>query len=105
MSTATTKEKTLLRLVVCLFPDVCALDFVGPMELLSFLFPAYVDAGFGTFSHTVEVTYASISKNPVRTGSALTILPDKSYDEATEQFDVVLVPGGADQTSIHAVIY
>ena len=99
MSATTTNETKLLRVVVCLFPNVTALDFVGPMELLSFLIPA--NARFGPYPYAIDVTHASISKDPVRAGSALTMVPDTSYEEATEQFDIILVPGGMEATNPH----
>ena len=88
-------QSKLLRLAVCLFPDVCALDFVGPMELLSSLFPEWLaKTEAGPSPYTIKVAYVSTSKEPVRATSALTISPDQSYEEATEQFDLLLVPGG-----------
>ena len=87
---------TTLSLAVCLFPGVTALDFAGPMEVLCFLTSPVIAAGFlpTTPAYLIEPIYLSTSKDPVTVPAGFTILPAKSYDEVTEQYDVLLVPGG-----------
>ena len=89
-------EPTVFTLAICLFPVVTASDFVGPLELFSFLYPETLATGlFGTSSYAIKPTFLSIDKNPVRTSSAFTIVPTKTYEETkSEQYDILLVPGG-----------
>lgn len=85
-----------LSIAVCLFPGVTALDFVGPMELLGFLTPQVIAMKLlpTQAPYVFETTYLSVSKDLVRASPGFDILPAKTYDEATEQFDILLVPGG-----------
>ena len=83
-------------MAVCLFPGVTVLDFTGPMELFSFLYPnRLARSSFGPSPYTISATYLSISKEPVVSTSELVILPNKTYGEAVEQYDILVVPGGA----------
>lgn len=88
-------EHTVLRLAVCIYPDVCSLDFVGPMELFSFLFPqALATRPYGVISpYAIQVSYMSVSRDPVVSTTGTVVLPSISYQEVSEQFDILLVPG------------
>ena len=86
---------TVLTLGVCIYPDVCTLDFIGPMELFSFLYPqSLATRPFGVVSpYAIEATYVSVSKDPVVTTTGTVILPSLAYQDVIEQFDILLVPG------------
>ncbi|KAJ3528596.1 hypothetical protein NM688_g7977 [Phlebia brevispora] len=86
----------LLTIAVCLFPEAAALDFVGPMELLSFLTPRVLALKLLPISPPFgfEPAYLSTSKGPLEFYGGLQVLPTKTYDEVTEQFDILLIPGG-----------
>ena len=84
-----------LRVAVCLFPLVASLDFVGPMELLSFLFPEHIKMGLTPPPpYSITATYIHVTKEPVVASCGIAIVPAKTYEEATEQYDILLVPGG-----------
>lgn len=89
---------TTLKLAVCLYTDMTNLDFGGPMELLSFLRPEVIQMGYLQTDYIIEPTYLSYNRTPFR-GSLVgpLITPDRAYDEVKEgeQYDILLVPGGA----------
>lgn len=87
-----------LKLAVCLFTHVTNLDYGGPLELLGFLRPEAVAAGYATeLDYIIEPTYLHYDLTPFR-GSMVgpLIVPDRAYDDVKEgeQFDILLVPGG-----------
>lgn len=102
-----------LRLAVCLFPDVTALDFQGPIELLGCITPKRLRMTGHRFktlpSTSIEITYLSHNLEPVEpmTGPLLQI--NNTY-ETEEQFDILLIPGGqptkqpADVTASHPTL-
>jgi cyclohexyl-isocyanide hydratase len=69
------------RIGFILFPNIMQLDMTGPHEVLSQLPGA-------------EVLLVWKSRDPVRAGSGLTILPTTTYAECP-QLDLICVPGGA----------
>lgn len=86
-----------LRLAVCLFPAVTALDFQGPIELLGFLSPESLKRHFtNPPSHSIETTYFSHNLDLVKPSSGPLIQPDRSYSDtgSSIQYDILLVPGG-----------
>ena len=91
-----------LRLAVCLFPQVTALDYQGPIELLSFLstenITQYKDTYFaktGLPKYAIEATYLAENLDPVKPLSGPLVNPDRTFEDAKDdQFDIVLVPGG-----------
>lgn len=91
-----------ISLAVCLFPKVCPTDFQGPIELFSFVSPEYLSqpaqsrSFSGNPSVAVQVTYLSVTSDPVKGSSGPPLVPDLSYTDVEDgkQFDVVLVPGG-----------
>ncbi|CAL1707192.1 unnamed protein product [Somion occarium] len=89
---------TTLKIAVCLFSDVANLDYGGPMELFSFLSPEGVNDGFIKSPIILQPTYLAESREPLR-GSHVgpLITPDRAYGEVkgNEQFDIILIPGGA----------
>jgi hypothetical protein len=86
-----------LRLAVCLFPEVTALDYAGPVELLSFISSKNLQSPMSPFqtppSHVIETTYLAYTLDPVEPSSGPLLVPSMTYD-TEEQFDIILVPGG-----------
>ena len=99
-------QPTVLRLAVCLFPNgVAALDFTGPMELFAFLAPEFQATGFFPSSPIhIHADYLCVSKEPVRATIGTKIIPDNSYPEVTEQYDILLVPGGSSFLSLEKLL-
>ena len=87
---------TVLKLAVCLFPEVTALDYQGPMELLGFLSKSAQDQKLGPPSpYQIEATYLGYDKNPIVPAAGPRLVADATYEEGNEQqFDIILVPGG-----------
>ncbi|KZP22349.1 class I glutamine amidotransferase-like protein [Athelia psychrophila] len=89
---------TLLRLAVCLFPAVTALDYQGPMEMLGFLSPQNLEKSVGEFptepSYSIEADYLSHTMDPVAPMSGPHVVPTGSYSTTEKQYDIILVPGG-----------
>ena len=91
-----------LSVAICLYPNLTALDYQGPIEFLAalsakakpFMFKEQADAlpTLGPF------VYLSHSLEPVAPGfsgeAGPRMTPDKIYGEAKEQLDILLVPGG-----------
>lgn len=90
-----------LRLAVCLFPGVCALDYQGPIELLGFLSPVSPNRLPSSPKFLLEITYLAPEKD-VQAGGVTPVRGPKVFADATyeeiiakgEQFNVVLIPGG-----------
>ncbi|KAF7973439.1 hypothetical protein HWV62_15132 [Athelia sp. TMB] len=90
---------TPLRLAVCLFPSVTALDYQGPMELLGFLSPQNLERTrsrvFPTQpAYSIETDYLSHSMNPIVPVSGPHVMPTGTYGGTHTQYDIILVPGG-----------
>ena len=88
---------TVLKVAVCLYTDVTNLDYIGPLELFTFLSPEPIKNGFIKSDILMEPTYFHYDNKPFR-GSYIgpLITPDRAYDDLKEgeQFDIILVPGG-----------
>ncbi|KAJ7772646.1 class I glutamine amidotransferase-like protein [Mycena maculata] len=87
------------RVAVCLFPGVTATDYQGPVELLGILSSKNRQRALSGVSKdlpdlNIEFTYLSHSLEPVEPTAGPLILPSLTYDDAQEQFDIILVPGG-----------
>jgi hypothetical protein len=87
-----------LRLAVCLYPGLTALDYQGPVELFGFISSKSLNSGIGLLPlpqpYTIETTFLSHDMEPVEPSSGPRVLPDASYIDDVGQFDIVLVPGG-----------
>ncbi|TRM58180.1 class I glutamine amidotransferase-like protein [Schizophyllum amplum] len=98
-----------LSVAVCLYPLVTALDYQGPVEFLAALTasakPFILKEHSTGFEDTYDsiptlgpLTYLAPSNEPTGPGisgeAGPRVIPDKTYAEATEQFDILLVPGG-----------
>jgi cyclohexyl-isocyanide hydratase len=74
------------RIGFILFPNIMQLDMNGPLEVLSQLPGA-------------EIHLIWKSRDPVRAGSGLTMLPTTTYAECP-QLDLVCVPGGSGMNAL-----
>lgn len=89
------------KMAVCLFPDLTQLDMHGPVEILT---------GFSTevrkkYAHVpfillpdglaIDPTYVSHTLEPVQPMCGPPIVPSATYADSKEQFDIILIPGGA----------
>ncbi|KAJ7200698.1 class I glutamine amidotransferase-like protein [Mycena rebaudengoi] len=95
-----------LRIAVCLFQRVTMLDYQGPVELLGILSPKNRERALAGLTNTkfysgpltdlptFELTYLSHTLDPVEPTAGPPVLPSLKYDDATEQFDIILIPGG-----------
>ncbi|KAJ7902144.1 class I glutamine amidotransferase-like protein [Mycena olivaceomarginata] len=88
-----------LQVAVCLFPRVTATDYQGPVELLGILSAKNRARALAGVSGTlpdlnIEFTYLSHTLDPVEPTAGPNLLPSLTYDDAKEQFDIILVPGG-----------
>lgn len=100
-----TRSIQVLTLAVCLFNDVAALDFIGPMELFGFLSPQRLfdearNPGLGAPKYALQTTYVSPTENPIKPSSGPIMTTSTTYDNAKEQFDILLIPGGTKCLSI-----
>lgn len=74
------------------------LDFAGPIEILGCI-STEMRAKYGSFFNNlpdcaIEVTYLSHTIEPVHPLAGPDFVPHKTYSEATEQYDIILIPGG-----------
>lgn len=89
----------LIRTAVLLFPNLIALDYQGPVEVLGFLDPNFPGAASLPVQPqaNIELTYVAPSLAPVHPIAGPLVVPDMSYEGALAsgvQFDAILVPGG-----------
>ncbi|KAJ7045807.1 class I glutamine amidotransferase-like protein [Mycena alexandri] len=91
--------RTTFQVAVCLFPRVTTMDYQGPVELLGILSSKVRERALNGVSKdipdlNIEFTYLSHTLDPIEPTSGPRVVPDKTYDEAQEQFDIILIPGG-----------
>jgi putative intracellular protease/amidase len=77
---------------------VTATDYQGPVELLG-LFSSKNQRALAEVSKNlpdlnIEFTYLLHTLDPVKPTAGPLVLPSVTYDDAKEQFDIILVPGG-----------
>ncbi|ESK85140.1 dj-1 family protein [Moniliophthora roreri MCA 2997] len=88
------------RMAVCLYPEVSALDYQGPVELLC-LFSTKTRKKLGAAfknlpDFAIDAEFLSHSRDPVVPTEGPAIVPTMTYEEAMgTQFDIVFVPGGS----------
>ncbi|KAJ7495962.1 class I glutamine amidotransferase-like protein [Mycena galericulata] len=87
------------RVAVCLFPGVTTTDYQGPVELLGIFSSKNRERALSGVSRnlpdlTIEFSYLSHTMDPVEPTAGPLILPSLTYDDAQEQFEIILVPGG-----------
>jgi len=78
---------------------VTTTDYQGPVELLGILSAKNRQRALSGVSENlpdlnIEFTYLSHTLDPVEPTSGPLILPSLTYDDAKEQFDIILIPGG-----------
>ncbi|PBK93119.1 hypothetical protein ARMGADRAFT_1063242 [Armillaria gallica] len=90
---------TVYRMAVCLYNGATSLDYQGPVELLGLqstlirkLFPDILSAN--ETNCAIDATYLANTLDPILPLSGPKLLPDQAYDDAKEQFDIILIPGG-----------
>ncbi|KAL1728799.1 class I glutamine amidotransferase-like protein [Schizophyllum commune] len=89
-----------LSLAVCLYPGLTLLDIQGPIESLSLLTAAnrskFLPAAPGP--SLGPIVYLADALEPIKPGytgeGGPRLLPDATYAEATQQYDIVLLGGG-----------
>jgi transcriptional regulator GlxA family with amidase domain len=91
--------QTTLRVAVCLFPRVTTTDYQGPVEVMGILSAknrqrAVLGVSKDLPDLFIEFTYLSHTMDPVEPTAGPRVLPSLTYDDAQEQFDIILVPGG-----------
>ncbi|KAK0239627.1 class I glutamine amidotransferase-like protein [Armillaria nabsnona] len=86
-------------MTVCLYNGATSLDYQGPVELLGLrsisirkMFPGMLSAN--ETDCAIDVTYLANTLNPIVLLAGPKLLPDQTYDNAKEQFDIILIPGG-----------
>ena len=89
-----------LTIAVCLFPDLTALDYQGPVELFGFLKQEnIISRRFPTVpKYTLRITYLSHTLDPVPSSPGPDAVPQETYRNTisnNNQFDIILVPGGS----------
>ncbi len=99
---------TVLKLAICLFPKVTALDYQGPIELLGFLSKSVISKKFiphSAYAYEIEPTYIAYTKDSLSPYSGPRILPDTTYEDAIkgDQFDIIIIPGGTNSNMFPSV--
>jgi transcriptional regulator GlxA family with amidase domain len=86
---------------IVVFPDAQSLDISGPMDVFAeanrFLLP---DEHF-----SMEII--GMDSKPIRCSNGMQILPDKSFAEAVDAYDILLISGGPDlpDTTFDEAVY
>jgi putative intracellular protease/amidase len=92
-----------LRLAVCLFPGVTALDYQGPMELFNFISSKQLSGPIGGLfpnpPYSIDTTYLSHDLKPIEPFAGPWLLPSTTYGDTVGQYDIILVPGGMQQNT------
>ena len=91
-----------LSVAVCMYNRMTSLDYQGPIEFLSALSAKTKPYMFKEKADSLPTlgpfTYLSHTLEPVAPGYAgeagPRLTPDKTFGEAKEQFDIIMVPGG-----------
>ncbi len=88
---------TVYRMAVCLYNGVTSLDYQGPVELLGLrstsirkLFPDML--GANETNCAIDATYLANILDPIVPLAGPKLLPDQTYDDAKEQFDIISFP-------------
>jgi transcriptional regulator GlxA family with amidase domain len=78
---------TARRVVIVVFPDVQALDAIGPSEVFS-------QAQRAAPQPAYELELVAPAAGPIRTSSGLVLVPDRSLEECRGAIDTLVVAGG-----------
>lgn len=68
------------RIAMLIYPECTALDLVAPHQILA-------------SAPNFEVDLIAKSRDPVVTDRRLSLVPDKSFGDAHEAYDIIMVPG------------
>src|SRR5580700_741586 len=80
------------NVVIVVFPEVQALDFIGPQEVFAAAQKLIERTGRAERGYRIAV--ASLDGAPIITSSGLEIVPAMSLADAPERIDTLIVPGG-----------
>lgn len=93
------------KMAVCLYPDIAGLDMNGPLEFLATFstearkkyqnMELVKDIMFFPDGVAINPTFLSHTLDPVCAMTGVRILPDATYADSKDQFDIILIPGGA----------
>jgi transcriptional regulator GlxA family with amidase domain len=86
------KARSTRQVVIVLFDEVQSLDVTGPLEVLAGA--GRVIQAAGSAARAYEIRTLSVSGEPLRTSSGLTIVPDGRLEYAPDRLDTLIVPGG-----------
>ncbi len=81
------------NVVIVVYPDTQALDFIGPQEV--FAAAQKLIERTGRAERGYRITVASLDGAPITTSSGLGIVPAMSIAEAPKRIDTLIIPGGA----------
>ena len=86
---------TTLKVAVLLYPQVCPTDYQGPIDLFSFASPESIESH--KWNSPYALTADFVAEKTVYGSSGPGFVPTRSYDSVgpDEQYDIILVPGGA----------
>ncbi|PBK86902.1 class I glutamine amidotransferase-like protein [Armillaria gallica] len=80
-------------MAVCLYKGTTSLDYQGPVELLGLRSTSTCSAQTKT-NCAIDATYLANTLDPIVPLAGPKLLADQTYDDAKEQFDIILIPGG-----------
>ncbi len=88
------------KLAVCIMQDCNALDYQGPVELLTAFSTSsrkkWRGSSYMKFPDqcTIDPVYVSNTLDPIHPMFGPALLANQTYADAKEQFDIILIPGG-----------
>ncbi|TCD62795.1 hypothetical protein EIP91_006388 [Steccherinum ochraceum] len=93
-----------LKMAVCIFPNVTTLDFQGPLEQFGYLIPSrlqnnHYNPELNVPKYALDITYVSPTEELVYPMAGAPMKGSTTYDKVLaadppEQFNILLVPGG-----------
>jgi transcriptional regulator GlxA family with amidase domain len=86
------------RVAILVYPGVQSLDLTGPLEVFAATRQVLKASGSSDPGYTVQIV--APSKEPIRTSSGLTIVPDVAISEARERIDTLLIAGGSGRSEV-----
>jgi transcriptional regulator GlxA family with amidase domain len=87
------RRRTPRQIVIALFAGVQSLDVTGPLEVFAAAERVLAPSG-PTAARGYEIRTLSADGQPLLTSSGLTIVPHGRLQEAPQQIDTLIVPGG-----------
>jgi transcriptional regulator GlxA family with amidase domain len=86
------------RIAILVYPGVQSLDLTGPLEVFSAANQVLKASGSTDPGYSLQIV--APSKEPIRTSSGLTIVPDSALADAGERIDTLLVAGGSGRSEV-----